>query len=111
MHLSRYLSALIVTAPALLAPLAGHASEGANTHYLPGTVATMIDLVPTQPGWVIEPMYLHYKADSGNIDNIRGNACDVLYLRPNALGCQLQCGRGSAVCLAARLVGPKGTSR
>jgi hypothetical protein len=33
------------------------AAEGGTTHYLPGAVATIIDLAPTQPGWVIEPIY------------------------------------------------------
>ncbi len=40
------------------------AAEGGTTHYLPGAVATMIDLAPTQPGWVIEPIYLHYEGDA-----------------------------------------------
>lgn len=35
------------------------ASEGGTGHYLPGAVATMIDLAPTQPGWVVEPIDLY----------------------------------------------------
>jgi len=54
----------------VLAPVAGRASEGGTSHYLPGTAATLIDLVPTQPGWVIEPMYLHYENDAKQSENI-----------------------------------------
>ena len=36
------------------------AAEGGTTHYLPGGTATLIDLAPTQPGWVVQPIYLHY---------------------------------------------------
>jgi len=42
------------------------AAEGGNTHYIPGSLATMIDLAPTQPGWVLEPMYLHYNGNVGS---------------------------------------------
>jgi hypothetical protein len=41
------------------------ATEGGTSHYLPGAAATLIDLAPTQPGWVIEPIYLHYEGDVG----------------------------------------------
>jgi hypothetical protein len=47
----------------ILTPTAVGATEGGAGHYLPGSVATVIDLVPTKPGWVIEPVYLHYKGD------------------------------------------------
>jgi len=39
------------------------AEEGGAAHYLPGGAATMSDLAPDKPGWVIEAMYLHYNAD------------------------------------------------
>jgi hypothetical protein len=46
----------------LLSPSA-HAAEGGTGHYVPGALATLIDLPPTQPGWVVETAYLHYDAD------------------------------------------------
>lgn len=39
------------------------AAEGGMTHYLPGALATIIDLPPTQPGWVVEAAYLRYDGD------------------------------------------------
>jgi hypothetical protein len=44
----------------LVCPLAALAAEGGTGHYLPGGTATLIDLPPTKPGWVLEPIYLHY---------------------------------------------------
>jgi len=41
-------------------PSASLAAEGGTGHYLPGGIATIIDLAPTKPGWVVEPVYLHY---------------------------------------------------
>ena len=49
---------------ALGCPPAALASEGGTGHYLPGGTATLIDLVPTKPGWVVEPIYLHYEGDA-----------------------------------------------
>lgn len=49
----------------MITPMIAAASEGGSSHYLPGAVATLIDLAPTQPGWVIEPIYLHYQGDAG----------------------------------------------
>jgi len=46
------------------------ASEGGTSHYLPGAVATLIDLAPTQPGWVIEPIYLYYEGDASTDEEI-----------------------------------------
>jgi hypothetical protein len=46
-----------------------YAEEGGSGHYVPGSVATLIDLAPTQPGWVIQPLFLHYNGDfSGSIN-------------------------------------------
>jgi hypothetical protein len=42
-------------------PAAALAAEGGTGHYLPGGTATLIDLPPTKPGWVVEPIYLHYE--------------------------------------------------
>jgi hypothetical protein len=51
--------AALALAVLTLTPVGAHAAEGGSTHYAPGAVATMTDLAPTQPGWVIEPIYLH----------------------------------------------------
>jgi len=40
-----------------------NAEEGGSGHYVPGSVATMIDLAPTAPGWIVQPLYLHYDGD------------------------------------------------
>lgn len=45
-------------------PLASLAAEGGVTHIIPGSAATLIDLPPTRPGWVVEGMYLNYKGDA-----------------------------------------------
>ena len=39
------------------------AEEGGAGHYTPGGVATLIDLAPTEPGWIIQPLYLNYQGD------------------------------------------------
>lgn len=49
---------------ALACPAVSRAAEGGMGHYLPGGTATLIDLAPTKPGWVIEPMYLHYEGSA-----------------------------------------------
>jgi len=38
-----------------------NAEEGGTGHYVIGGVATMIDLAPTDPGWLVQPLYLHYE--------------------------------------------------
>jgi hypothetical protein len=43
------------------------ASEGGAAHYMPGALATLIDLFPTQPGWVAEAIYLNYEADTPSL--------------------------------------------
>jgi hypothetical protein len=57
------------------------AGEGGTSHYLPGAVATLIDLAPTQPGWVIEPIYLHYEGDAGTNKAIPIAGLDALGLK------------------------------
>jgi len=47
---------LFSTTPAL-------AEEGGGGHAAPGGVATLIDTAPTRPGWVLEPIYVHYDGD------------------------------------------------
>jgi len=42
---------------------AAHAAEGGTGHYVPGALATLIDLPPTQSGWVLEAAYLRYDGD------------------------------------------------
>ncbi len=41
------------------------AEEGGAGHYVPGSIATLIDLPPTKAGWVIESVFLHYEGDAG----------------------------------------------
>jgi hypothetical protein len=48
----------------LLVSLPASAEEGGAARYVPGNSATLIDLPPTKPGWVVETMYLHYKGDA-----------------------------------------------
>ncbi|WP_295431160.1 transporter [uncultured Thiodictyon sp.] len=49
---------------ALGCPGAALAAEGGVGHYLPGGMATLIDRPPTKPGWVVEPIYLHYEGSA-----------------------------------------------
>ena len=46
----------------ILCPTA-NAEEGGSGHYAVGGIATMIDLVPTVPGWIVHPLFLHYDGD------------------------------------------------
>jgi hypothetical protein len=39
------------------------AEEGGAGHYVPSSLATLIDLPPSKPGWVIEAVYLNYRGD------------------------------------------------
>ena len=41
-----------------------NAEEGGTGHYAPGGLATLIDLPPTQPGWVVQPLFLHYEGEA-----------------------------------------------
>ena len=43
----------------------GRAEEGGGGHYAPGVAATFIDLLPTEPGFILQPIYLYYKGDTG----------------------------------------------
>lgn len=52
-----------ILATLTLSPLL-HAEEGGGGHYAPGSVATIADLMPTQAGWVINPMYLYFDGDA-----------------------------------------------
>ena len=59
----RVLAPLVALALALGGTVA-HAAEGGAGHYVPGSLATLIDLPPTQPGWVVEAAYLRYDANA-----------------------------------------------
>jgi len=76
-----YGPAFFALAALALMPAAANAGEGGTSHYLPGAVATMIDLAPTQPGWVIEPIYLHYEGDAGTDKEIPIAGLDALGLK------------------------------
>jgi hypothetical protein len=57
----RYAWLYFLVAAALLAILSpAHAEEGGAGHYAPGTTATLIDLPPTKPGFIVEGMYLGF---------------------------------------------------
>jgi len=55
---------LMVMVGSLLLPGPAYAAEGGTGHYNPGAMGTLIDLPPTQAGWVLEAGYLHYEADA-----------------------------------------------
>jgi len=76
-----YATAVLAMLASALMPFAAHAAEGGTTHYLPGAVATMIDLAPTQPGWLIEPIYLRYEGDAGTQKEIPIAGLDALGLK------------------------------
>ena len=71
---------------AMAAPCATLAAEGGTTHYLPGGTATLIDLAPTKPGWVVERIYLHYGGNASASRNIpvAGNITSSLQANSNA---------------------------
>jgi len=47
----------------ILASGLGYAEEGGGGHYAPGGAATLIDLMPDKPGFILQPIYLYYKSD------------------------------------------------
>ncbi len=63
------------------------AAEGGTGHYIPGGTATLIDLAPTKPGWVVEPIYLHYSGDTSASRSIpiAGNAAAGLNAKSEAV--------------------------
>ncbi len=40
------------------------AGEGGTSHILPGANATLVDVLPTVPGWFVKPMYLNYSGSA-----------------------------------------------
>lgn len=63
----RVIAALAVI---LIVSSTSYAEEGGSGHYVPGSVATLIDLAPTQPGWVIQSLFLHYEGDIDGSKNV-----------------------------------------
>ncbi len=59
----RLLAIMIAGLCVLMICSTSNAEEGGTGHYVPGGVATLIDVAPTQPGWVVQPMFLHYDGD------------------------------------------------
>jgi hypothetical protein len=54
------------------------AGEGGVTHVIPGAMATLSDLPPTSPGWLLKPMYLNYKGSfSAQLPTAAGIAGNV----------------------------------
>lgn len=68
---------LALLAALLLAHVAKGA-EGGTGHYVPGALATIIDLVPTRPGWVVEAAWMHYDADASGDLPVAGQAAGQL---------------------------------
>ena len=58
---------LVITLAGLLVVASGlgFAEEGGGGHYAPGGAATLIDLLPTEPGFILQPIYFHYRGDAG----------------------------------------------
>ena len=56
----------IITIIGLLAftLLPGHAEEDGGGHYAIGGAATLIDLLPAEPGFILQPIYLYYEGDA-----------------------------------------------
>ncbi len=52
----------------LMFPAHVGAEEGGTGHYAPGNIATLVDSAPTKPGWVIQPLVVHY---GGNFDGTK----------------------------------------
>ena len=46
------------------APRIAIAGEGGTSHILPGANATLVDVLPTVPGWFVKPMYLNYSGSA-----------------------------------------------
>ena len=61
---SRIISILICLTIGSLLTESLRAEEGGSGHYVPGSLATLIDLPPTKEGWVVQPLYLHYEGDA-----------------------------------------------
>ena len=55
---------LLAIASCLTVAPRAHAEEGGAGHQVPGSMSTLIDLLPTKPGWVFETIYLHYAGDA-----------------------------------------------
>lgn len=79
--------AIFLSALMCLCPLAAHAGEGGITHYMPGSTATLIDLLPTKPGWVVEGVYLNYQgsASAGKNFPVAGSMAAGLDATSNAV--------------------------
>ena len=54
---------LFLVVLSLQLPFSSNAEEGGTGHYLPGSAATLVDVAPSQSGWVIQPLYLYYDAE------------------------------------------------
>jgi hypothetical protein len=54
------------------------AGEGGTSHILPGANATLVDVLPTSPGWFVKPMYLHYSGSaSARVPTAAGLAANL----------------------------------
>jgi hypothetical protein len=62
--MKRLVKVITIAGLLVLAPGLGHAEEGGAGHYTPGGAATLIDLLPTKPGFILQPIYTYYKGDA-----------------------------------------------
>ncbi|MCH7224816.1 transporter [Haloferula sp. A504] len=62
--MKRHPSILPALSVLLLATPCSLAEEGGAGHHVPGGMGTLIDLLPTEPGWVFESMYMRYSGDA-----------------------------------------------
>ena len=49
----------------LILASATHAEEGGSGHYMPGSMASFMDGVPAEPGFIARLNYLHYSGSTG----------------------------------------------
>ena len=62
----------------VVVPQAVIAGEGGTTHVIPGSMATIVDNLPTAPGTFMKPMYLHYSGSaSAQIPTAAGLASNL----------------------------------
>lgn len=63
MILAKYILHILIFA--LIIPASASAEEGGSGHYMPGSMASFIDGVPAEPGFIARLNYLHYSGSTG----------------------------------------------
>ncbi len=76
--LPRSVLAVAMVTALVAAPQIAIAGEGGTSHILPGANATLVDVLPTAPGWFVKPMYLNYTGSaSAQIPTAAGIASNL----------------------------------